>query len=162
MNCPTCGAPLGPNDKFCTSCGTPFKAQPADQTQYSSAQPQYNSAPPQYGAAQPQYGASPYSAPQAQPPYSPPVQVVAPAAPTPEIPYQYRPLSAWAYFGYSILFCIPLVGFILLIVFSFSDENINRRNYARSYFCWLLIAIVIAVVLLLLGVSVFSYISDLF
>ena len=29
---------------------------------------------------------------------------------------QYRPLSAWAYFGYGILFNLPVIGFILLIV----------------------------------------------
>ena len=27
-------------------------------------------------------------------------------------------LSPWAYFGYNILFNIPIVGFILLIIFS--------------------------------------------
>ncbi|MBR0205503.1 MAG: ABC transporter permease [Clostridia bacterium] len=68
-----------------------------------------------------------------------------------QIPYQYRPLSPWAYFGYSLLFSIPLVGFILLIVFSFSNENINRRNFARSFFCALLIGVIIFVVMLVLG-----------
>ena len=63
-----------------------------------------------------------------------------------EVPYQNRPLSAWAYFGYEILFAIPLIGFICLLIFSFSDKNINRRNFARSYFCALLIAVIIIVV----------------
>ena len=67
------------------------------------------------------------------------------------IPYQYKPLSPWAYFGYNLLFAIPLVGFILLIVFSFSDDNINRRNYARSFFCGLLIIVILFVFILLLG-----------
>ena len=70
---------------------------------------------------------------------------------TVDIPYSYRPLSAWAYFGYGLLFSIPLVGFILLIVFSFSNENINRRNYARSYFCALLEAAIVIVVLVMLS-----------
>ena len=30
---------------------------------------------------------------------------------------KYKPLSPWAYFGYNILFSIPVIGFILLIVF---------------------------------------------
>ena len=47
------------------------------------------------------------------------------------VPSQYRPIGAWGYFGYQILFSIPIVGFILLIVFALSDENINRRNFAR-------------------------------
>lgn len=62
------------------------------------------------------------------------------------LPPKYRPLGAWAYFGYSILFSIPLVGFICLIVFSFSSSNINRRNFARSYFCVLLLVIILVVV----------------
>lgn len=64
-----------------------------------------------------------------------------------KIPYQYRPLSAWGYFGYTILYAIPVVGFIFLIVFSLSDANINRRSFSRSYFCALiLVLIVIAVI----------------
>ena len=63
-----------------------------------------------------------------------------------DLPEKYRPLGAWAYFGYSFLFAIPLIGFILLIVFSFSDANIARRNYARSFFCgFMLVLIVLAV-----------------
>lgn len=64
---------------------------------------------------------------------------------------KFRPLSPWAYFGYGLLFAIPLVGFILLIIFSFSDQNINRRNYARSYFCALVIALIIFGVLTVTG-----------
>ncbi len=67
------------------------------------------------------------------------------------LPDKYRPLGAWAYFGYSILFAIPLIGFIFLIVFSFSSGNINRRSFARSYFC---IYIVIAVLVL---IAIFAF-----
>ena len=67
------------------------------------------------------------------------------------IPNEYRPLSAWAYFGYNILFAIPLVGFIMLIVFAFDSSNINRRNYARSFFCAYLVAIIFLIVVLILA-----------
>ena len=60
---------------------------------------------------------------------------------------EFTPLSAWAYFGYTILFSIPIIGWIMLLVFSFSKKNINRRNYARSYFC-------IIAVFLLAGASI--------
>lgn len=66
------------------------------------------------------------------------------------IPNNYKPLSAWAYFGYSFLFTLPLIGFILLIVFSFNNSNINRRNFARSYWCSLLVAVIIIVVMVIL------------
>ena len=62
-----------------------------------------------------------------------------------EGPKQFKPISAWGYIGYSILFAIPVLGLILLIVFSISDRNINRRSYARSYFCWVLITIVMVI-----------------
>lgn len=59
---------------------------------------------------------------------------------------EFRPLSPWAYFGYSVLFTVPLIGLIVNLVFCFSSENINRRNYARSFWCaYLLAAIIIAV-----------------
>ena len=60
------------------------------------------------------------------------------------IPDEYRPISMWGDFGYSILFSIPLVGLILIIVFSVGGtRNINLRNFARSYFCWIFIAIIL-------------------
>ena len=68
------------------------------------------------------------------------------------LPRKYRPLSAWEYWGLGILFAIPLIGFIFLIVFSFSDKNINRRSFARSYFCSLVLVIIILAVLAATGV----------
>ena len=67
---------------------------------------------------------------------------------------EYKPISAWGYFGYNILFNIPVVGFILLITFSFDNSNINRRNYARSFFCIYLLFAIIIVVAIVFGVSV--------
>ena len=66
------------------------------------------------------------------------------------LPEKYRPLGAWAYFCYSILFTIPLIGIISLIVFALSDKNINRRSFARSFFCGYIIAIVVIVLITVL------------
>lgn len=61
---------------------------------------------------------------------------------TPRIPNEYTPISMWGYFGYNILFMIPVIGFILTIVFAFTAPNINLRNYARSQFCvWIVLLI---------------------
>ncbi|MFQ8987103.1 MAG: hypothetical protein ACLR6T_00135 [Intestinibacter sp.] len=74
------------------------------------------------------------------------------------IPSEYRVLSPWAYFGYSILFAIPLIGFILAIVFAFDNSNLNRRNFARSYFCGLLIAVILIVLFaVLVGAGMFAF-----
>lgn len=56
-------------------------------------------------------------------------------------------LGPWGYFGLKILFSIPLVGFILLIVFSFNNNNLNRRNFARSYWCDLILRVAIILIL---------------
>ena len=79
------------------------------------------------------------------------------AAPTPpvvtnEIPEENKPLSPWAYFGLQILFAIPVVGFIFLIIFSCNGSNINRRNFARSYWCSLILVGAAVLFLLLIGV----------
>ena len=51
------------------------------------------------------------------------------------IPYEYEPISMWGYFGYEILFSIPIIGFIVLLVYAFGGtRNINLRNFAGSYF----------------------------
>lgn len=67
-----------------------------------------------------------------------------------KLPAQYKPLGAWAYFGLQLLFSVPVVGFVFLIVFSFNGSNINRRNFARSYWCKLVIGLVVLLLVILL------------
>lgn len=69
------------------------------------------------------------------------------------IPSQFTPITAWGYLGYQLLFAIPFVGLILLIVFALNDENINRRNLARSYFCAMLIGVIIFLFTVILGIG---------
>lgn len=65
------------------------------------------------------------------------------------IPEEYQPISMWGYFGYELLFSIPLVGFILLLVFSFGGtKNKNLKNFARSYFCFMIVIIVLSIIFL--------------
>ena len=65
------------------------------------------------------------------------------------LPERFRPLSPWAYIGYSLLFDLPVAGFVLQIVFALSKKNVNRRNFARSF-------LYLDLILLLLSMS--SYI----
>jgi hypothetical protein len=44
------------------------------------------------------------------------------------IPFEYKPISMWGYFGYQILFSIPIIGFILLLVFSFGGTQNKNLN----------------------------------
>lgn len=63
-----------------------------------------------------------------------------------QLPEEYRPISMWGYFGYEILFSIPVIGFICLIVFALGAKNVNKKNFARSYFCYTIICLVIFIV----------------
>ena len=68
-----------------------------------------------------------------------------------DLPDKYKPVGAWRYWGYQILFAIPLIGQIFLIIFALNGNNVNRRSFARSYFCWLIICLVIFGAIMLLG-----------
>ena len=80
-----------------------------------------------------------------------------------QLPSQYKPLSPWGYFWLQILFSLPGVGFVFLIIFSISGSNVNRRNFARSYFCVLVLAIIVVVIIMLTGGSaaLLEYLSSL-
>lgn len=97
-------------------------------------------------------------------PYTPPVRPSYALPLTGEsVPAEYKPLGAWAYFLYSLLFSLPLIGFVCLIVFACGGtKNVNLRNYARSYFCGLLVAVVLAAIVvgLALALGVGSSITD--
>lgn len=69
-----------------------------------------------------------------------------------DLPPEFKPIGAWGYVGLSILFSLPLIGLIFVIVYSFSDANINRRNYARSFLIFFILTIILVVILALTGV----------
>ena len=77
---------------------------------------------------------------------------------------QYRLLSPWAYVGYGILFTLPVIGWILAIVFALNDDNLNRRNFARGYWCGVLVVVIVAVILsiagMVMGVSIMDGFSS--
>lgn len=73
------------------------------------------------------------------------------------IPEEYRPISMWGYFGYQILFAIPLIGWIMLLVFAFGrTKNINLRNFARSYFCMLIIMVLLIIIFAIAGIGIYG------
>lgn len=158
MICNHCGTSVKDGAKFCPVCG----AAAEQARQAAPAQPQEPAAPTAAPAPESTYTAPPaapprepvYAAPAPAPSYEPPR-----SKPVTEdaLPEQYRPLSPWAYFGLQILFSIPIVGFVFLIVFSCSKSNINRRNFARSYWCALIIVgallLIILIIALLAGFS---------
>ena len=74
------------------------------------------------------------------------------------IPEAYKPLGAWAFFGWTLLFNLPMVGWIITIVFACGvSSRKNLTNYARSIIImWgfaALVAIIYFVMMFALGFS---------
>lgn len=133
MNCPKCGAQLSAQNQFCPNCGARV-----EQSNGESRVVETVPIPGSYTNNMSQNG----------------------NGFAPQIPDEYRPLSMWAYLGYQILFSIPCVGFIVLLVFSFGGtKNINLRNFARSYLCFMVVVLILA--FFLSGTAMFAGASGL-
>ncbi len=164
MICPNCGSNTADNSRFCINCGCQLSGEQSGSVSEQAAQTQeapqnqppvqaqgnqYHQGPDAQGGFRYQQSSNAQNGPQYQQ-APPPVTQIFNQAPT--IPPEYRPIGAWGYFGWQLLFCIPIVGIILLIVFSVGGtSNINLRNFARSHFCALALALIIIAVLSLTG-----------
>lgn len=71
------------------------------------------------------------------------------------IPLGYEPIGMWGYFGYSLLFSLPVIGWIMQLIFAFGGtSNINLRNFARAQFC---VVILWGILILILVMPILSY-----
>ncbi len=157
MVCKNCNNELSENAKFCTFCGARVEEEvmpveepvpveevtPAPEaTPVAVPQPEQTYVQPQQTYAQPQqtYVQPQQTYAQPQQVYSQPKVKIPPANYVP--PAQYKPISAWGYIGWNILFAIPLVGWILILIFGLGGtKNINLKNYARSFLIVFLLAL---------------------
>lgn len=144
MFCGNCGKPLNEGALFCPECGTPVKKIETENVNVEETTASQSQSDP---TPQPnnQFGQAYQTPPQ---PNNIPIRNYDPR-------FDYTPLGAWSYFLYTLLFSIPIIGFIFAIVFAVGGTNrINLRNYARSYFCWLLITVVLVIILLIVGFAI--------
>lgn len=70
---------------------------------------------------------------------------------TDRLPPELRPLSPWTYFGLEILYLIPVIGVIFLLCHATGSSNVNKRNFACSHFCGLLLVLLVVLVLACTG-----------
>ena len=149
MICKNCGIEISDDSKFCVGCGIAIE-QPAVE-----AEPEVVVAPvveAEPVVAQPIYQ---------QPVYAEPAKK---EITEDDLPDHLKPMGAWSYFGLQLLFAIPIVGFVFLIVFSFSRGNLNRRSFARSYWCAALVGVAVFVVFMIfafvLGISAIDFVDE--
>ena len=76
------------------------------------------------------------------------------------LPKSYRPISAWGYFWRAVLYAIPVIGWLFLLIHAIGSKNRNGRYYARSYFCALLIGLILGAVVVVLNIVLDNAILD--
>lgn len=133
--CESCGKPLATGAAFCTSCGAPIKAAPRPtyaQTPLPPPQPPVYDAPNGFdGDACPPRGA------------------------------RHAVISSWGYVGTLLLLCLPVVGFILTIVWACGGaHNLNRVHLARAILLMELVCVIAAIVCYVLyGTQITEWVS---
>lgn len=168
MKCTNCGNELKEGAKFCAQCGTPVVVEaPVVETPVVEAPVVENTPVVETPVVETPVAPAPAPTPVVTPVAPAPAPVVTPVVPAPAVntaavaanqlgfepnpKLSYKPIGMWGYFGYDILFAIPLIGFIMLLIFACGGtQNANLRNYARSKFCWFIIAAVLIIIGLLI------------
>jgi len=142
FKCPVCGTDESPDSKFCGECGSKIEAQ-------SEQKPNTDSlAVP----VKEDFTEVPREIPRPQ--YTP----VAP--PPPALDPQTKPLGVFDYILMVIGFSLPVIGLILMIVWSVSSTtNVNRKNFARAYLILCLVAVIISVII---SISITSFVISIF
>ena len=129
----------------------PMPVQPAPQAR--PVQPAPQPEPARYAPSQPAPQVQTYQQPipQAQP-YQQPVAMK-----------NEKVLPIWKYIGMMLLTGIPILGFIMILVWSFgSSFNKNTRNYARAILILGIIGFVLAIVTLIVNWAAIQYFMDYF
>lgn len=176
--CPSCHNANEESAAFCAICGAVLpKDEPQAQSVYenvqeSQPQPSYETQAEPQPQAQPVYGSQPEQPrPTFVQPVTPPVyaqpnysqQYGYPQFNENMLPPEYRPVSIGQFFGYTLLFSVPVIGFIMLLVTAFGSGNsISLKNYAKSMLIWCVIGIVITVIMSILVVMLAASTGEMY
>jgi hypothetical protein len=135
MFCENCGNKLPEGAKFCGSCGA--KTQPV-QPAYTATEA---SAPPRPAPPPPVSTPPAQKAPSYQQAHTPPQPAAYSGQPGTE------PLRVGQYIGMLLLMCVPILGVILLFVWSFGGSvNLNKKNYARAMLIVCAIGLILSII----------------
>ena len=138
--CKECGAQVPDSTKFCIACGKPMVMQAGfSQAPQSAPQP-----------VQQQYAPQPAQQ-QSSRTAAPPPQMAAPPSyygeAVPPRGSRYAVMSVGSYVGHSLLFSLPVVGWLICLIMAFAASNQNKKNYARAMLVFFLIGLILAAIL---------------
>jgi hypothetical protein len=148
MFCENCGNKLPEGAKFCGGCGA--KTEPVQPAHKATEAP----APPRPVTPPTVYAPSAQTAPSYRQAYTPPRPAAYYGRPGTE------PLSVGQYIGMLLLMCVPILGVILLFMWSFGGSvNLNKKNYARAMLIVCATGIILSIIF---GAALTSIIGELF
>lgn len=155
IRCAQCGAVAPDDKKFCISCGQSLQdaeviAVPAEpQPDTAEPQPETDKPQPETAEMQKTQSAAP-TAPQAN---NPPHQGAPFFAPPPD-PKRFAPLGVGQWFGIFVLLALPIVNFIMTIVWACSARRLTLKNFARALIIGWLVVLVLGIAL---GILLYAY-----
>ncbi len=132
--CTNCGKEMADGIQFCTECGTKVGV-PIEDIQPDIAPVQETTAQAEINVQQ--------------------------SIPTQQSFTQAEPVAGvvgtGTFFGLSLLFRIPLIGWLICLIMSFATKNKNVKNYARSVLIWMIIGLIFSVI----AFFIFKWICDM-
>ena len=152
--CGNCGYSLEDDARFCPECGTKTQeapeAAPEEKKPEPVITPKAQNVPPVKAQV-----TQPNPKPVAPQPVVPqpvvPQPVVPQPAPTPApVDKSNKIVKTGTFFGFMLLFAIPVIGFICAIIFSFAPKSKSLKNFARATLIWMIIGLVITAIIVIL------------
>ena len=142
--CTSCGAALEDGTKFCTTCGAAVsneESQPVAEPQPVKAAAPATQAVPKTPVA-PVYSTASQTIPPNRGGYAPTPVNAAPGSDS-----KYEPITTKGYIGIMLLMCIPVVGFVLILIWAFGGcRKINKRNLARASLIMMVIGLILSLI----------------
>lgn len=60
-------------------------------------------------------------------------------------------ISVWSWMGMMFITAIPVIGWIMILVWAFTGSNESRKNYFRAILMWILVGVIFVVGMAAMG-----------